>query len=142
MTYGGGAYTEGALATLVVSNFAAPRPQALCALGLDGDRVTGHLLAQIEYWGSRGYVGIMQVQNDGRIPEDTVREALSILETWGSENGAIGFSILCKDEARARLFRRYGFRRKQIHLTTEFSPPTTIQLPIEQGAALTITEEG
>jgi hypothetical protein len=146
----GGDYPPGVLSRMLQANFTADAPRVLACLGLEGEKVVAHLLAQIETWGARTYVGIVQLEAEKRIPKQLALDHLAMLEAWGQAYGATGFTILCRNDTVARLFRRLGFSQKHVHMTRSFGhasqdigrPPTpTQEIPITRGTDTIYTEK-
>lgn len=134
-------YPPGLLSRMLQANFVADAPRVLACLGLEGETVVAHLLAQIETWGARTYVGIVQLEAEKRVPKQLALDHLAMLEAWGAGYGATGFTILCRNDTVARLFRRLGFAKKHVHMVRPFLPPTpTQEIPIYKGTDTIYTE--
>lgn len=96
-------------------SFVSAKPTALIVAGLDDDGfVCGHLVAVSERWFNKPVVTILQLEADDRISPAVWQEVLQSLKLFAAAHGAEQFQLAARNEAVARLFRRYGFKNDKI----------------------------
>jgi hypothetical protein len=92
------------------------KDQRLVAIAaVDGPTVHGHVLFSLEELPEGMTTKILQYQTEG-VPEELIDDGFDMIIDWAKEKYAKKVLVEVRDEARARLFRKFGFKHRGILL--------------------------
>lgn len=95
-------------------------------VALDGETMIGHAVLSLENWCGRLHVTILQYELDRPIPTSLVRDAVEQIVAWARARGAVSLRLFARQDergaARARLFRRWGFRPTWLRMDLPLEP--------------------
>ena len=97
-------------------NFVADDPNILLLAAVDdAGEIVGHALLACEESLGQKVVLVRQLQTDGLVPRDHVRQWVGHVEGWAKSKGAKELRCIALDSRRAKLFQRlYGFQGERV----------------------------